>query len=37
VGELTLLVDTADQVVCPVGQTDGHSSPEHTMSQTDVQ
>jgi len=27
VGGLTLPIDTADQVVCPAGQTDGHSSP----------
>jgi len=27
VGKLTLPVDTADQVVCLVGQTDGHSIP----------
>jgi len=26
-GRLTLPVDTADQVVCPAGQTYGHSSP----------
>jgi len=37
VSELTLPVDTANQVVCTVGQTDGHSSPDHTMSQADVQ
>jgi len=30
-------VDTADQVVCTVGQTDSHSSPDHTTSQADVQ
>jgi len=29
-------VDTADQVVCTVGQTDGHSSPDHTTSQADI-
>jgi len=36
-GGLTLLVDTADQAVCPVDQTCGHSSPDHTTSQADVQ
>jgi len=36
VGELTLLVDTADQAAFPVGQTDSHSSPNHTISQADV-
>jgi len=30
-------VDTADQVVHIVGQTDGHSSPDHTMSREDIQ
>jgi len=29
VGRLTMPVDTANQVVCTVGQTDGHSSPDH--------
>jgi len=28
VDRLTLLVNTANQVVCPVHQTDGNSSPE---------
>jgi len=28
VGELTMPVDTGDQVVCTVGQTDGHSSSD---------
>jgi len=28
---ITMLSDTGDQVVCTVGQTDGHSSPDHTM------
>jgi len=27
VGGLTLPVDTADQAVCPIGQTNGQSSP----------
>jgi len=26
-------VDTADQVVCPAGQTDGHSSLDHTTAE----
>jgi len=29
-------VDTADQVVCTVGQTDGHISPDHTTRRADV-
>jgi len=29
--------DTGNQVVCTVGQTDGHSSPDHTTSHADVQ
>jgi len=37
VGGLTMLSDTGDQVVCTVGQTDGHSSPYHTMSHAYVQ
>jgi len=32
-----MLSDTGDQVVCTVGQTDGHSSPDHTTSCADVQ
>jgi len=36
-GGLMMPLDTADQVVCIVGQTDGHSSPDHTTSQADVQ
>jgi len=32
-----MLVDTTDQVVCKVGQTDGHSSPDHIMRRADVQ
>jgi len=31
VGGLTMLSDTGDQVVCTVGQTDAHSSLDHTM------
>jgi len=30
-------VDTGDQVMCTVGQTDGHSSPNYTMSHVDIQ
>jgi len=37
VGGLTMLLVTSDQIVCTVGQTDGHSSPDHTMSCADVQ
>jgi len=36
VGELTMLSDTGDQVVCTVGQTDAQSSPDHTMRRVDV-
>jgi len=36
-GGLMMLSDTGDQVMCTVGQTDGHSSPDHTTSQADVQ
>jgi len=31
-GGLMMLSDTGDQVMCAVGQTDGHSSPYYTMS-----
>jgi len=31
-GGLTMLSGTGDQVMCTVGQTDGHSSPYYTMS-----
>jgi len=31
-----MLSDTGDQVVCAIGQTDGHSSPDHTMRRVDV-
>jgi len=34
---LMMKVDTGDQVVCTVGQADGHSSPDHTTSRADVQ
>jgi len=34
---LKLPVDTGDQVVCRVGQTDGHSSPDHTTRRTGIQ
>jgi len=37
VGGLMMSLDTADQVVCTVGQTDGHSSPDHTTSREDIQ
>jgi len=37
VGGLTLPVDTANQVVCPVRQTDGHGNLDHTTSQADIQ
>jgi len=37
VGGLTMLSDTGDQVMCTVGQTDDHSSPDHTTSREDVQ
>jgi len=37
VGGLTMLSDTGDQVMCTVGQTDGHSSPDYTTSQADMQ
>jgi len=31
-----MLSDTGDQIVCTVGQTDGHSSPDHTMRRADI-
>jgi len=34
---LTMPLDTANKVVYTVGQTDGHSSPDHTTSRADVQ
>jgi len=37
VGGLMMLSDTGDQVVCTVGQTDGHSSPYHTTSHAGMQ
>jgi len=37
VGGLMMPVDTANQVVCTVGQTDSHSNPDHTTSRADVQ
>jgi len=37
VGGLMMPVVTGDQVVCTVGQTDGHSSPDHTTSSADIQ
>jgi len=36
VGGLTRPEDTADQVVCTVGQTDGHNSPDHTTRRADI-
>ena len=30
-------VDTGDQVMCTVGQTDGHNSPGYTTIRADVQ
>jgi len=36
-GELTMLSDTGGQVVCAVGQTDGHSSPDHTTRRADIE
>jgi len=30
-------VDTADQIVCTVSQTDGHSNPDHTMKRADIE
>jgi len=36
-GGLMMLSDTGDQVVCMVGQTDAHSSPDHTMRRVDVE
>jgi len=37
VGGLILPVDTPNQVVCLAGQTDDHSSPDHTTSRADVE
>jgi len=37
VGGLMVPVDTANQVVCTVGQTDGHRDPDHTMRRADVE
>jgi len=36
-GGLTMFSDTADQVVCTVGQTDDHSSPDHTTRRADIE
>jgi len=33
---LMMPVDTASQVVCTVGQIDGHSSPDHTMRRAGI-
>jgi len=32
-----MLSDTGDQVVCTVGQTDAHSSPDHITRRADVE
>jgi len=37
VGGLTMPVDTADQIVCTVGQTDGHSNPDHATRRADIE
>jgi len=37
VGGLTMLSDTGDQVVSTVGQTDGHSSLDHTTRRADIE
>jgi len=36
-GGLTMLSDTGDQVVCPVGQPDGHNSPHHATGRAGIQ
>jgi len=36
-GGLTMFSDIGDQVVCTVGQTDSHSSPDHTTRRADVE
>jgi len=36
-GGLTMFSDTGDQVVCTVGYTDAHSSPDHTTRRADVE
>jgi len=33
---LTMSSDTGDKVVCTVGQTDGHSSPDHSTRGADI-
>jgi len=35
VSGLTMPSNIGNQVVCTIGQTDGHSSPDHTMSRAD--
>ena len=37
VGGFTMPVDTGKQVMYTVGQTDGHNSPDYTMSSADIQ
>jgi len=34
--DLMMLSDTGNQFVCTVGQTDGHSSPDHTTRRADI-
>jgi len=37
VSGFTMPVDIGEQVMCTVGQTDGHNSPDYTTSCADVQ
>jgi len=37
VGGLMMLLDTGNQVVCTVGQTDAHSSSDHTTRRVDIE
>jgi len=37
VGGLMMPVDTTNQAVCIVGQTDGHSNPDHTTRRADIE
>jgi len=37
VGGFMMPVDTGNQGMCTVGQTDGHNSPDYTTSHADVQ
>jgi len=36
-GWLTMPLDTADQVMYTVGQTDGQSNPDHTTRRADIE